>query len=321
MHKLIFIFLCAICFSILQTHKSLLRSPKQISQKNPESTLCIFLPELVLVIALLGVVRFASPLYADTETTKVEKASYLFDFPGQVISGDIQYSDQSIHFSYAFEGSWTPLEMLGGLTKEDPLCVFFDQLRAETKTVRLACYSDTFGLFHTEEIVYSAAGQKIAETVWPEESEKENDHFLPTFVDEASLNYPLEVTMVFEGQDPMIFNVNALLEENGNIESVLGQVFVSQGLFPCSSNDLEAFLLNEKEASMIPMKRCGFWGDTFWGCWRTLKTIGRWMLENGELIIDLWDRATGKSSSQTKEEKEQNKQGRKGVIDLLYASH
>ncbi len=48
-HKLIFIFLCAICFSILQTHKSLLRSPKQISQKNPESTLCIFLPELVLV--------------------------------------------------------------------------------------------------------------------------------------------------------------------------------------------------------------------------------------------------------------------------------
>ncbi len=46
-HKLIFIFLCAICFSILQTHKSLLRYTKQNSQKNPESTLCIFLPELV----------------------------------------------------------------------------------------------------------------------------------------------------------------------------------------------------------------------------------------------------------------------------------
>ncbi len=51
-HKLIFIFLCAICFSILQTHKSLLRSPKQISQKNPESTLCIFLPELVLFVSI-----------------------------------------------------------------------------------------------------------------------------------------------------------------------------------------------------------------------------------------------------------------------------
>ncbi len=115
----------------------------------------------------------------------------------------------------------------------------------------------------------------------------------------------------------MIFNVNALLEENGNIESVLGQVFVSQGLFFCSSNDLEAFLLNEKEASMIPMKRCGFLNDALWNGWVFVKKLGHWIMKHPDQFYE-WVKQVVQIATEPQKESKVKKKKKKENAAIIY---
>ncbi len=249
-----------------------------------------------LKMYLFGVVVLATTFLEGAShqdhSDDIEKVSYVFNFPGKEISGDVISSLDSMHFLYAFEGDWTPLEMLSGLTRDEQLFSMKDAIESEdNKALTVQYWSQIYGLCFEGRVLYSSLGEKLEEEVfYSNQASFFDGEGSALTIPSEEITYPMTITFLFDGGKMVEMDVQQVMELGEDPASLFQDILISNHFsFTLSDPQLFKEMNRQEYQSFLRDRKCGFWGDVFSDIYEGTCAFGRkaweWIKENKEEVV------------------------------------
>ncbi len=266
--------------------------------------------KMYLFVVVLAATHFLEGIHRQEEPGGIKNINYIFNFSGQEISGDIQYPSDSMHFVYAFEGDWTPFEMLSGLMREAHLFSLHDSIESgKNKEMTVQYFSQALGLCFEGRMLYAASGEKLEEKVLCSHQASFFDDEESVFViPNEEMDCPMTITFLFDGGKMVEMDVQQITEMGEDPASCFQEILISN-LLPLAAEHLPfgQGICEQEYQSFLRDRKCGFWGDVWTDVYEGTCAFGRkaweWIKENKDKVVRWFGEVIAKEDPKDKKNK------------------